>query len=54
VAAIKLKSKMKSMEIVKSTLATAQALERATENASLQNSSSLKNDLRISNLEKSL
>jgi hypothetical protein len=51
VAAIKLKSKMKSMEIVRSTLATAQALERATKNA---NSSSLKNDLRISNLEKSL
>jgi len=53
-AAIKLKSRMKSMEIVKATLATAQALEKATENNNLRDSSSLKNDLRISNLEKSL
>jgi hypothetical protein len=53
-AAIKLKSKMKSMEIVKATLATAQDLERATKNANIKESLSFKTDIRISNLEKSL
>jgi hypothetical protein len=51
-AAVKLKSKMKSMEIVKATLATAQALEKATENINLQRSTSLEANIRISNLEK--
>jgi len=43
---------MKSMEIVKATLATAQALEKATENINLQRSTSLEANIRISNLEK--
>jgi redox-regulated HSP33 family molecular chaperone len=52
-AGLKLKSKMKAMEIMNATMATAQALEKATENASIQKATSLETNLRIANLEKS-
>jgi hypothetical protein len=44
---------MKAMEIMNATMATAQALEKATENASIQKATSLETNLRIANLEKS-
>jgi len=52
-AGLKLKSKMKAMEIMNATMATAQALEKATEIANIQKTASLETNLRITNLEKS-
>jgi hypothetical protein len=46
-----LKSKMKAMDIMNSTMAPAQALEKATENTEIQKSTSLEANLRISNLK---
>jgi len=42
---------MKAMDIMNSTMAPAQALEKATENTEIQKSTSLEANLRISNLK---
>jgi len=51
-AGLKLKSKMKAMDIINATLATAQALEKASDHVNTQKAASLETGLRISNLEK--
>jgi len=52
-AGLKLKSKMKAMDIMNATLATAQALEKASEHVNTHKATSLETSLRLSNLEKS-